>query len=134
MLPTTNRPELMPLGLPFLTQVNEIRLTVQRGVARQRCVVGFAARRPKDGHDAVPQVLVDVPTMLEDDVGHGRQILVQQLHEGLRLELLRDGGEAGHVREEDRQFLLFAPQLDAFGIAHDLIHDLGRHVPVEHGA
>ncbi len=96
-------------------------------------MVRVAAGRAENGHDPVPQILIHVAPIPENHVGHGREILVQQLDQRLRLQLFRNGREAGHVREGDGQLVSRAAQFDALGVPHDLIHHLGGHVFVEHG-
>ena len=90
----------------------------------------LAERRAEDRHDPVPKVLVDVSSVPPNDIGHHREILIEQRHQLLRGKTFGDRGKAGDVRKQHRELFFFAAELD-FRVAHDLIHDLGRHVLVE---
>ena len=80
----------------------------------QERVLRLLLGRAPEGHDRVADVLVERPPVARhDDVGHRRQVLVQELEEHVRVELLRERGEAADVGEEDRQLALVAAELSA---------------------
>ena len=91
-------------------------------------MVGVSARRSENRHDAVPQVLIHIASVAEDDVRHRGEIPVQELDERLRVHLFRDGRKPCHVRKEHREFFLLASESDRLRIPHDFIHDLSGHV------
>ena len=66
-------------------------------------MVGLRIRCAEDGHDGVADELVDRTLVLEDDVGHAREVLVQQLSDVSRGHALGKAGEADDVREQHRR-------------------------------
>lgn len=61
--------------------------------------------RPEEGHQAVPQELVDSPVVAMDGLGHEAQGPVHDLVHGLRVQALSQPGGVHDVAEEDRHLL-----------------------------
>jgi hypothetical protein len=53
--------------------------------------------------------------LFEDDVGHVRQVVVEQLRQVFRPQPFRDAGEPLQVGEENRQLAFFAAELELPG-------------------
>ncbi len=66
--------------------------------------------------------------MGERDLGHLGQVMVQQLGQVLRFQLLGGLGEAGDVGEEDRQLATVARHLHLLLAGEDRFIDLRREV------
>ncbi|MNY00295.1 hypothetical protein D3C86_1327810 [compost metagenome] len=65
-------------------------------------IVLVGDRRPEEGHDRVPDVLVDHPAEAVDGLGEHLEEAVDDGRDGFGIELLAHGGEARHVGEEHR--------------------------------
>ncbi len=95
-------------------------------------VVGQFQGRVPEGHDGVALVFVDGAALLGDDVGHGRQVFVEQRGQFLRvLDLFGYGGEGFDVRKEEGQDSPVAPQLQFIRVGDELIDDRGADVVLE---
>ena len=57
-------------------------------------------RRAEQGHQSVAQVFIERAAVREDDIGHGRKVLVQQVHDLFRRRVLGNSCEAAYVCEE----------------------------------
>src|SRR5215218_9220680 len=104
------------LGQSVLPQlrVDDLHLPLHRdgrgdGVAR---VVGRGVRRAEERHQPVADVLVERAAVREDYVGHRRKVVVQKLHDALGRGVFRQAREAAYVREENRQGLVDAAELE----------------------
>jgi hypothetical protein len=62
-----------------------------------------------EGHDGVPLVFVDDPAAGQDDVGHGREVTVQQGHHLFGSEFFGHAGKPGQVGEEDGEDSFLPP-------------------------
>jgi hypothetical protein len=81
------------------------RLHAQGRTERPLCVIGVPSGVAEKCHEAVPDVLVERPTLAKDLRGHGVEKLVQQVDDLLRLLLLRQRREVPEVCEQDGEFL-----------------------------
>ena len=95
-------------------------------------MVGIGLRRVPEGHDAVADVLVDRAVVGQDRRSQRIEIARQPAGQQLRLHGLADPREAFDVGEHHRD--LAPPAADARGLgrAHDLVHEVLRHVAAEH--
>ena len=75
---------------------------------------GWSSGAPQKAMTASPMYLSSVPPF-EDDVGHRREVLVEEGDQRLGVERLGDRGEAADVGEEDGQLPLLAAQLERSG-------------------
>jgi hypothetical protein len=66
------------------------------------------------GHDGVPDVLLDHPTVAFHDPLHGSEEATHDPAEGLGVEPLPQGGGSGHVREQDGDDLASFPGRGGF--------------------
>ena len=72
--------------------------------------------------------------MVEDDVGHVREVVVQDLDNLLRLHPLAERSEAADVGEHDAYFLIDAAEPHAFRVLRHHLHDFGRQESLQGGA
>ncbi len=64
--------------------------------------------------------------MVKSDPGHFGQVVIEQIRQFLGLQLVGGFGETGDVREEDRQLLSSAGELDLLATGEDRLVDLWR--------
>ena len=79
-------------------------------------MVRLDQRGPELGHDGIPHVLVDGAAMVDDDVAHGIQKVMQQPDQGFRVQVFRHGGEAPNVGEQDGNLPALPTQAQLFGM------------------
>src|SRR5439155_9891519 len=86
-------------------------------------VVRIRGRRAPQRQQPITDELVQRSPVLEDDLDHLGEVLVQQYGDRLRAQVLGQRGEAADVAEQDRQRAALAtyPHLAL------LVGDLGRH-------
>ena len=106
----------------------EAVLEHQRRPHGLRRVVRLVERHIVEGHDAVADVLVHGPPVLEHHVGHDREVFTEEGDHILRRHLLGHGGEASDVREEDRHPPTSARQVGILFLADDLRDHGGREI------
>ena len=71
-------------------------------------MVGLIQRRAEYGHDGIADIFVQEPVVLEDDVRHRRQILVEKMDQLLRRQALRNRCKPLDIGEEHRERFLVA--------------------------
>jgi hypothetical protein len=98
MLPATTSPSLMPM--PRLRQRREAREHLARGPHRALRAVGLFERHAEAEHETVARHVKHRALVAEGDLGEEREVLIEQRHYKMRLELLGDAGEAAQVREQ----------------------------------
>ena len=115
---------------PFGLQVAHPLLHGDRHLDAGDRVLPRAARLrvAEEQHDRVADELVDRGAVLERDRRHLAQVLVEEARQLLRLEQVGGLGEAGDVREEDRQLLALRRDLDILFAAEDRFVQLRRQV------
>jgi len=91
-------------------------------------MIRLVHRSAKDGHDGIADIFVEKSLIFEDDIGHGRQILIEEVYEFLRGQLFRNGGEATDIGKHDGKILLVAPQFQFSGILEQFVDDRGRQI------
>src|SRR5690606_822683 len=87
-------------------------------------VVGPRYRRPPEGDDGIPDILVDHAAMVENDLAERVEVFIQQTGYCFRLELVGEFGKAFQVTEKDEQFLPAAAQGEQFRIVDDFLRDV----------
>src|SRR5262249_36614125 len=92
----------------------------QHGVRTVRCE-GAAVR-----HDAIANELVHDAVVLEDDIGHSFQILVELLEQAHGIGFLGKGRKTSHVGEEDRQFASFSVESEGVQVVEHISDKLRR--------
>ena len=92
-------------------------------------MVGLVERRTVEGHDRVPDVLVHGAAVLEDDLGHGRQVIAEHLDHLFGRELLRERGETSDVGEEHRDPAAASNERTLALTPQDLLDDVGGEEP-----
>ena len=83
-------------------------------------------RRAKQSHQAITQILIECPAVRKDDVGHRGEVTIEQLHDLFRRGVFRDASEAANVREQHRDRLRDAAQLERLGVLEHLLHNVFR--------
>ena len=99
-----------------LAGIDLVRRVVQRGVPER--------------HDRVADIFVDRAVVLDDGVGHGREEIVHQRRQTLRIVLVdfRNRGEAAHVAEQDRHVAILAAERQRFVRFGQLFDQRGRDI------
>ena len=95
-------------------------------------MVGIRLRRVPEGHDAVADVLVDGAVVDQDRRSQRIEIARQPAGQQLGLHGLADPREALDVGEHHRDLAPPAADAGGLGRAHDLVHEVLRHVAAEH--
>ena len=141
MFPTTMSPVLIPIpmsidvlafGVPLRLQFLQL---LDHGKGASACafgMVGLADGRSPERHDGVAHELVERAFMLEHDLRHGPQILVQQGHHFFGLVLLGKGREAADIGEEHGDLLAVAAELCLARVPDQFVHDALGHIAREH--
>lgn len=88
-------------------------------------------RVPEKDDDCVADVLVDRRPVIERDPGHFRQVLVEQLGQLLGFQAVGRFGKTSNIREEHRQFLALAGDLDLLAAGENRFVDLRRQILCE---
>src|SRR5712691_12138807 len=81
-----------------------------------------------DSENGVANKLIDGPAVLDDDVGHACQEVVQNLHHPRRITLLSEARVATEVGHQDRNLALLPPEPEPFRRLQQSLHHLRRHV------
>src|SRR5207245_9517783 len=84
--------------------------------------------------DVVADELADDPLVLEDDLGHGGKIFVQERDQLGGGSAFGERGEIAHIGEEDGEFFLFSGEVDVIDLAQNIIHQLRRNVSIKRAA
>ena len=79
-------------------------------------MIGLLAWGPEQHVQRVAHDLCDRAVMGEDDLGHAGEVIVQKRLEHLGIERLDQGGEAGDVGEERRDFAPLSAKIDRLSI------------------
>ena len=112
------------LGKTFLAQfkIDPDQTTLHRhgGGQRVRGVIWSDSWGAKQRHQSITEILIERATVRKDDVGHRREITVEQLHDLLRRRMFRDAREATNIGKEDRDCLKHAAQFERVGIFQHL--------------
>ena len=95
-MPSVGRPSACPLRVQHVQPLRHRERRLHR-VIRVRLVV---QRRAEQRHHHVADELVERAAVLEHDLDHPREVLVQLRDERFRLAALGDRREAAHVREQ----------------------------------
>src|SRR5262245_16318064 len=96
--------------------------------ATASCFTPSVVGSPKNMTMASPTYFVDGRAVLQRDLRHFGEIVVEELGEVLRLHLVRDLGEADEVGKADRELLACADDLDVLLAGEDRIVYLRRQV------
>ncbi len=88
-------------------------------------------RRIPERHDGVAHVFVDRALLPQDDVGHRRQIFVEERREFDRGEAFGQRGERPDVAEHQSQLALLPAELQLLRMLGEAGDDGGRHIPAE---
>ena len=99
--------QVQPGELPV--QLFQGRLLPQGGAAGPGGLVRLVQGGAPEGHDGVPFEFVHGARLIQDDLGHTGQVVVEQGHYGLGAEALRNGGETGQIGEKQGDPAAFAP-------------------------
>ncbi len=105
----------------------------QRRAARTQCSAWSVCwqRGVPEGDDGVPFILVDGPPLLVDDIGHRRQVVVEQGGQRLRFQPFGDARESLKVRKEDGEQTPLAAEFQALRMPDELFDDRGAQVLFE---
>ncbi len=68
-------------------------------------------RRSIDRHNGITNILIEGPVVLEDHMGHFCQILVQEVDQLFRIEVLRECSKSPNIGKEYGQFLSISTEL-----------------------
>ncbi len=120
-------------GQPLFILSQDLDL-LERALAGQEGMIRLRQRRAPEAHDLVPDVLVQRPRVIQDEVRHGGEVQVEVVDQLLRRHALREGRESADVGEEYGQLLVHASQLGRDGSLEDLIHERRADVLAEHVA
>ena len=120
-----HRPSLAP---PNPGELLEAVLHLQRGMAGIGRMVIVIYRRAEFRHDRIPFVLIDDPIILQDELSHLAEILIDQHHQLAGRQAFRDGGKAGHIGEQHRHHPLFPAEGELLRMRDQFLHHFGRHV------
>ena len=115
----------LPVGDAFGIELLELQLHLDGGVDRARRVVRPAHRGAPQAHQGVSDELVEDAAVLEEDVDHQLEIVVEHLDHFLRGQLLAHRGEAADVAEEDGQLGELAALRQLQRAARRLLHQRG---------
>ena len=96
-------------------------------------MVRLNQRGAEQGHDGVPHVLVDGAAMVDDDIAHGVQKVVQHSNQGLRVifQIFRNGGKTPDVGEQEGNLPALTPQAELFGVLQHLLDHGGGDIGFE---
>ena len=87
--------------------------------------------RAENGHDAVAQKLVEGAVVLEGKVDHDRVEVIEERDHPLGVQVLRHGGEAPDIAEEDGDLAPLALEVEAVRVLEHLLHYFSCHVARE---
>ena len=96
-----------------------------------RRVGRIADRRAEKRHHRVAHELVERAVLLEDDVGHVIEVVVEHPHHLVGGRVLGIAGEPGDVGEQDGQLARLAAQPQQAGIVHHAARQGRRQIAVE---
>jgi len=113
------------------TQLVELGLAAQRGADRSHRVVLLRERGVPERDDRIPLVFVDRAPLLLDDVGHGGEVVIEQLREVLRAQHLGNRREALQIGEEDGDVALLPAELEPLGMGDELLDDRRAEILLE---
>src|SRR6266436_6246079 len=82
----------LAFSFPFLLHLSDAVHHFQSCIAGSRGMARFFEGRAPEGHDGVADVLVESAVVLENEAGHVRKILVQEIREILSVEFFGNGG------------------------------------------
>ena len=116
--------------VPFLRQLADALLHGDRHLdAGQRVLLNAQRRRIAEEHDyGVADVFVDGRAVLQRDLRHFGEIVVEELGEVLELHFVGDFGETDEVGKANRELLALADDLDVLLAGEDRIVNLRRQV------
>ena len=120
---------------PFLRQFADALLHGDRHLhAGQRILLHAERRRIAEEHDdGVADIFVDGRAILQRDLRHFGQVVVEELGQVLGFHLVGDLGEADEVGEAHRELLALADDLDVLLAGEDRVVDLRRQILRELG-
>ena len=115
---------------PFLRQFADALLHGDRHLdAGQRIFLHAQRRRIAEEHDnGVTDIFVDGCAVLQRDLRHFGEVVIEQLREVFRLHLVGDLGETDEVGEANGELLALADDLDVLLAGEDRVVDLRRQV------
>ena len=96
-------------------------------------VGGIVKRRVPEGHDRVAHIFVDRSRLLENEVGHRRQIFVEKGRKLDRGEAFGQGREGSDVAEHQGEVALLAAKLQVLRMLGEPGDDGGRNEAPERG-
>ena len=94
-------------------------------------VVGGVRRRVEDGEDGIAQEIDHEPVVCGNDAHQQLAVIVEDRHDLLRAEALREGGEAAEIGEEDGNVAPLARQYRLAALQHDVTNDFLRGIARE---
>ncbi len=94
-------------------------------------MVRLVERRVPEGDDRIPLIFVDGPALLMNDIGHGREVVIEKRGERLRVQALGDAGESLQIGEKDGEHPSLTPQFQAVGIPDEFFDDRRAQVLLE---
>src|SRR6266446_1691023 len=97
--PNANVEMRLAFGFPFLLHLADALHHFQYGITGSGRVAGFFKGRAPEGHHRVADVLVESAMVLENQAGHVRKILVQEIREILSVQFCGNGREAANIAE-----------------------------------
>src|SRR5712691_10022027 len=84
-----------------------------------------------DSENGVANKLIDGPTVLDDDVGHACQEVVENLHHPRRITLLSEACVATEVGHQDRNLALLPPEPEPFRRLQQSLRNFRRYITPE---
>ena len=103
----------------------------QRGADGVNRVIRIVQRRVPERHNRVADIFVDRAAVREHDVGHCREIFVDEPRQRLRIQLLGNGRKAAHIREHDGEGTHLTAEDELARILGDPIGDCRRDITGE---
>ena len=91
---------------PLLPELGDPAHHLERGTTGSDGMAGLDEWRAPEGHHRVADIFVERARVVEHDLGHIGEILIEQKGQLLRVELLGDAGEAADIAKHDGDFVL----------------------------
>ena len=124
----TRHAECDALLLPALTET--LRKFIQRQCASNCAgsMVSLLARRTEQNVQGIANDLGDCPIIGKDDVGHAREIFIEERSEHIGLERLDKRGKTCNVGKQRRNFAALTVEIDRVGVTGQTLGEVGREV------
>jgi len=91
------------------------------------CVGGIlrrCRRGAEQSHQTIAEIFIKRAAMRKNDIGHGREIPVEKLHDLLRRRMFRDASEAANVGKQNGDGLVDTAQFERVRVLEHLRDDI----------